>query len=60
MDKPLILHTARYTGIPWDILKSVVPDGFEVKTLDEPSYDCLAREAVDADFFLVNGCLQSG
>ena len=60
MDKPLILHTARYTGIPWDILKSVVPDGFEVKTLDELSYDCLVREASDADYFLVSGRLQSG
>ena len=54
---PKILHTARYTGIPWEILKSVVPDGFEVKTLDELSYDCLVREAVDADYFLVSGRL---
>ena len=54
---PKILHTARYTGIPWEILKSVVPDGFEVKTLDEVSYDCLVREAVDADYFLVSGRL---
>lgn len=52
-----IIHTARYTGIPWEILKSVVPDGFEVKTLDELSYDCLVREAVDADYFLVSGRL---
>ena len=54
---PKILHTARYTGIPWEILKSVVPVGFEVKTLDELSYDCLVREAVDADYFLVSGRL---
>ena len=54
---PKILHTARYTGIPWEILKSVVPDGFEVKTLDELSYDCLVREASDADYFLVSGRL---
>ena len=52
-----ILHTARYTGIPWEILKSVVPEGFEVKTLDEPNYDCLVSEAVDADYFLVSGRL---
>lgn len=52
-----ILHTARYTGIPWEILKSVVPKSFEVKTLDELSYDCLVREAVDADYFLVSGRL---
>lgn len=57
MNKPLILHTAHYTGIPWEILKSVVPDGFAVKTLDELSYDCLVREAVDADYLLVSGRL---
>lgn len=52
-----ILHTARYTGIPWEILKSVVPDGFEVKTLDELSYDCLVREVADAEYLLVSGRL---
>lgn len=57
MHKPLILHTARYTGIPWEILKSVVPEGFDVKTLDELSYDCLVKEAVDADYLLVSGRL---
>ena len=57
MNKPLILHTARYTGIPWEILKNVVPDGFAVKTLDELNYDCLVREAMDADYLLVSGRL---
>ena len=52
-----ILHTARYTGIPWDILKNVVPNGFTVKTLDELNYDCLIREAVNADYLLVSGRL---
>lgn len=54
---PKILHTARYTGLPWEILKSVVPDGFEIKTLDKLSYDCLIREAEDADYLLVSGRL---
>lgn len=54
---PKILHTARYTGIPWDILKSVVPDGFIVKTLDELSYEYLVHEAVGADYLLVSGRL---
>ena len=54
---PKILHTARYTGIPWEILKRIVPEGFEVKTLDELSYDCLVREAVDANYLLVSGRL---
>ena len=57
MRKPLILHTARYTGIPWDILQSVVPDGLEVKTLDELSYECLVESAADADYLLVSGRL---
>lgn len=52
-----ILHTARYTGIPWDILKSVVPDGFTVETLEELSYECLLRQCVDADYLLVSGRL---
>ena len=52
-----ILHTARYTGIPWEILKSVVPDGFTVETLEELNYDCLLRQAVDADYLLVSGRL---
>lgn len=54
---PKILHTARYTGIPWEILKSVVPDGFTVETLDELSYDCLIRQAADAEYLLVSGRL---
>lgn len=52
-----ILHTARYTGKPWEILKSVVPAGFTVETLDELNYDCLLRQCVDADYLLVSGRL---
>lgn len=52
-----IVHTARYTGIPWEILKGVVPDGFIVETLEELSNDCLIRQVVDADFLLVSGRL---
>ncbi len=54
---PKILHTARYTGTPWEILKSVVPSGFAVETLDELSYECLLRQCVDADYLLVSGRL---
>lgn len=54
---PKILHTARYTGIPWEILKSVVPDCFTVETLNELSYDCLLKQAADADYLLVSGRL---
>ena len=54
---PKILHTACYTGIPLEILKSVVPESFTVKTLDELSYECLLRECYDADYLLVSGRL---
>lgn len=54
---PKILHTAHYTGTPWEILKSVVPEGFTVETLEELSYDSLLRQAVDADYLLVSGRL---
>lgn len=54
---PKILHTYCYTGTPWEILKSVVPDGFTIKTLDEPTYEQLLKEVIDADYLLVSGRL---
>ena len=54
---PKILHTARYTGLPLEILQSACPEGFTVKTLDEASHEQLVKEAVDADYFLVSGRL---
>ena len=54
---PKILHTARYTDNPWEILKSVVPKGFSIETLKEPTYDCLLCQCVDVDYFLVSGRL---
>lgn len=55
---PKILHTYRYTGRPWEILKSVVPEGYTVKTLDEPTQEQLVKEAADADYLLVSGRLK--
>lgn len=52
-----ILHTASYSGTPWDILRSVVPEGFRVETLDSLDRECLLRQAVDADYLLVSGRL---
>ena len=54
---PKILHTYRYTGRPWEILQSVVPEGYTIKTLDTPTYEQLVKEAGDADYFLVSGRL---
>lgn len=55
---PKILHTYRYTGRPWEILKSIVPDGYTIKTLDEPTQEQLIKEAADADYLLVSGRLK--
>lgn len=52
-----ILHTASYSGLPWDILRSVAPYGFSVETLKSPNKECLIRQAADADYFLVSGRL---
>lgn len=54
---PKILHTAKYTGLPLEILQKSCPLGFTVKTLDEASHEQLVKEAVDADYFLVSGRL---
>ncbi len=54
---PKILHTAKYTGLPLEILQKSCPDGFIVKTLDESTYEQLVKEVVDADYFLVSGRL---
>ena len=54
---PVILHTASYKGAPWNMLKSVIPEGFKVKTLNDLNYDSLVHEAIDADYFLVSGRL---
>ena len=54
---PKILHTAKYTGLPLEILQNACPSGFVVKTLDELSHQQLVKEAVDADYFLVSGRL---
>lgn len=54
---PKILHTYRYTGRPLEILQSVVPEGYTIKTLDTPTYEQLVKEAEDADYFLVSGRL---
>jgi phosphoglycerate dehydrogenase-like enzyme len=57
MVNPQILHTARYSGIPLEILQASCPKGFTVKTLDEASYEQLLKEATNADYFLVSGRL---
>ena len=53
-----ILHTYRYTGIPWDILRNVVPKGYTIETLITPTPESLCAQASDADYFLVSGRLR--
>lgn len=55
---PKILHTAKYTGKPLEILRSVCPKGFVVETLNEPTRESLMAQAFDADYFLVSGRLK--
>lgn len=52
-----VLHTARYTGLPLEILQHSCPDGFTIKTLDEATYEQLVKEVKDADYLLVSGRL---
>ncbi|KWW31939.1 MAG: putative D-3-phosphoglycerate dehydrogenase [bacterium P3] len=54
---PKILHTARYSGLPLEILQKACPEGFTVKTLDEATHPQIVKEASDADYFLVSGRL---
>lgn len=55
---PKIIHTYRYTGRPLEILQSVVPEGYTIKTLDEPTQEQFIKEAADADYLLVSGRLK--
>lgn len=57
IEQKAILHTARYMGIPLELLHASCPEGFTVKTLDEASYDQLLKEVANADYFLVSGRL---
>lgn len=52
-----ILHTAKYTGLPLELLMSACPQNFSVKTLDEATYEQLIKEALDSNYFLVSGRL---
>lgn len=54
---PKVLHTARYVGLPLEILQNACPNGFTVKTLDVATHEELIKEAADADYFLVSGRL---
>jgi len=55
---PSILLTNHYEGTPYNILKSNIPDGFELIVLDSPTKEDLLSNAPKADYFLVSGRLK--
>lgn len=53
-----ILLTASYTGKPLDLVKSLVPEGFRLITLDETSQKDLEDKVSEADYILASGKLK--
>lgn len=50
-----ILLTNHYPKVPYDIVMSVVPDGFHLKMLPENSQEALVSSVKDADYILASG-----
>lgn len=53
-----ILLTNHYSGDPLEIIKSTVPEGFELIVLDKADQKELADKAAKADYFLASGRLK--
>lgn len=53
-----ILLTNRYAGTPLEIVRAVVPDGFELLMLDELTQSELLTAAPKADYLLASGRLK--
>ena len=53
-----ILLTNKYTGIPLSIVKSEVPNGFELCFLSEQTQETFEKEIVAADYILAGGRLK--
>lgn len=53
-----VLLTNKYNGAPLDIVRSEVPDGFEIRFLPEQTQDALIDEASSADYILAGGRLK--
>ena len=50
-----ILLTNHYSGAPLDIVKSALPADFVFSMLEQPTAECLAQSAGDADYILAGG-----
>ena len=55
-----ILFTNRYEGNVLDLVRSELPEGFDILFLDEQSEDCLVRTIPRADYLLAGGRLKIG
>lgn len=53
-----VLLTNQYNGTPLDIIKSVVPCGFEIVMLDKSGQDKLLKAVATADYILAGGRLK--
>lgn len=55
---PNILLTNHYEGVPLEILMRQIPSGYHLDVLEQPTRECLLKQACDADYFLVSGRLR--
>ena len=53
-----ILLTNTYKGTPCEIIKSEVPEGFELLMLEETTQACLQKAVPQADYILASGRLK--
>lgn len=53
-----VLLTNQYNGTPLDIIKSVIPCGFEIVMLDKSGQDNLLKAVSTADYILAGGRLK--
>ena len=53
-----VLFTNQYKGIPLDIVKSVLPCGFEIIMLEEATQEKLVNAVSTADYILAGGRLK--
>lgn len=53
-----ILLTNRYSGVPLDIVKSEIPDGFNICFLSEQTQDAFISQVFDVDYILAGGRLK--
>lgn len=55
-----ILLTVSYKGRPLEIVRSLVPEGFDLRTMSATTQEELASAASDADYILASGSLKIG